>query len=562
VTGVWQGASTAPDRGRRRADRSVGGGGGVDNDIMVAPGESMRPLRPTSVTATLIAALVAAAVAGAPPSDSAGPAAVPDRPCPAPECVVLPGGTAPVDGEPYPGMTPDPAGRGLATASCASSSCHGGPRGGNHPIWSFAATTWAGNDPHAGAYETLFEPRSLRMAKLLGIGPPHTERQCLACHSVQEGIERPLPRAVLSDGVGCASCHGDSSGWLENHSTDAWKGMSSADKSALGFTDLSGPRERARVCARCHVGDADHDMHHDHVAAGHPRLFFELAQLQRRWPRHWDPHGRAESAPDFNARSWAVGQAAALEAAADLLAARATRAAAAIGAGERARWPEFTEFDCLACHRDLAPAAVLASRGQSHPWPLATDATAGNAEGFPGRRQSHPDLPRTLPPGTPGWQPWFVTGSRWLDRSLDGDAATAELAERTAALRRLLAREWTATDATRVERIAAEARGLARVAGRSADTLAAAPCIAVAADGARLDALAAGDPRLWRSWEAAVQSTLALEAACRGGAAPLGSAAPGGPLDDLRESLLYPPGFDAPVGFDPVRFREQRDAVR
>ena len=256
-----------------------------------------------------------------------------------------------------------------------------------------------------------------------------------------------------------------------------------------------------------------------------------------------------------------MGQAAALEAAGELLAARASRASVAIRAGERARWPEFTEFDCLACHRDLAPAAGLASRGQSHPWPVATEETAGNAEGFPGRGQSQADLPRTLPPGTPGWQPWFVTGSGWLDRSLDGTAATAELAERTAELRRLLARQWTTTDATGVERIAAEARHLARVAGRSADALAAAPCITVTADRPRLDTLSAGDPRLWRSWEAAVQTTLALEATCRGGPAPLGAACPPGPVDELRETLLYPPGFDAPVGFDPVRFRRQRDAV-
>lgn len=500
----------------------------------------MRPFRRTFCLITLSAAFLPTAVVSAdgPRFPHARSVAESPAACPAPECRdALPAdGSSP--GEAYAGMTPDPAGRGLATASCASSSCHGGPRGGNHAIWSFAATTWGERDPHGGAYQTLFEPRSLRMAKLLGIGPPHTERQCLVCHSVQEAVERPLPREVLADGVGCASCHGDSTGWLEAHSTDAWKGLSAEDKAAVGFVDLAGPLERARVCARCHVGDADHDMHHDHVAAGHPRLFFELAQLQRRWPRHWDPDGRAESAPDFNARSWAVGQAVALEAAGELLAARASRASVAIRAGERARWPEFTEFDCLACHRDLAPAAGLASRGQSQA-----------------------DLPRTLPPGTPGWQPWFVTGSGWLDRSLDGTAATAELAERTAQLRHLLARQWTTTDATGVERIAAEARHLARVACRSADALAAAPCITVTADRPRLDTLSAGDPRLWRSWEAAVQTTLALEATYRGGPAPLGAACPPGPVDELRETLLYPPGFDAPVGFDPVRFRRQRDAV-
>jgi LytS/YehU family sensor histidine kinase len=48
----------------------------------------------------------------------------------------------------------------------------------------------------------------------------------------------------------------------------------------------------------------------------------------------------------------------------------------------------------VACRHD--PDAVsevtgsLSARGQSPPWPLATQATAGNAEGFPGRRRPHP----------------------------------------------------------------------------------------------------------------------------------------------------------------------------
>jgi hypothetical protein len=441
--------------------------------------------------------------------------------------------------EPYGGMVPDPAGRGLSTASCASSSCHGGPRGGNHASHTFAATTWVTTDPHAGAYETLFEPRSVRMARLLGIGPPHTERQCLVCHSVQEAAPDPLPPAVLADGAGCASCHGDATGWLEAHSQADWKRLSAAEKRAVGFRDLSGPLGRARECARCHVGDADHDMHHDHVAAGHPRLLFELAQLQRRWPRHWDPRGRAETEPDFQARSWAVGQAVALEAAATLLAARASRAAAAVKTGAPTRWPEYTEFDCQACHRDLTRAEAL------------TDAAP---------------LPRRLPPGTPGWQPWFVTGSGLLDAGLatPSSADGAELAGQVSALRANLAREWLAIDAARIEQIAAEARGVVRGARRTAETLAAAPDIRVAADGGRLDRLAATDPRLWRSWDAAVQMTLALEADRRGGPATLGVQHPGDrshPLDRLRESLLYPLGFDAPVGFDPERFHQRRADV-
>jgi hypothetical protein len=95
-------------------------------------------------------------------------------------------------------------------------------------------------------------------------------------------------------------------------------------------------------------------------------------------------------------------------------------------------------------------------------------------------------------------------------------------------------------------------------------TLAATPDIRVAADAGRLEPRAAADPRLWRGWDAATQMTLALEADRRGGPATLGvhhAGDPPGPLDVLRESLLHPPGFDAPVGFDAERFQRQRAGV-
>lgn len=496
----------------------------------------MRRFRPRPFVVAIVALASAGTARGAGPVGGPVPclSAVDTCPLPAPgpAAEVIPhravaGGG---DGQPV---------RGLATASCVSSSCHGGPRGGNHAGHSFAATTWVGDDPHAGAYETLFAARSVRMARLLGIGPPHTERQCLVCHSVQDATPDPLPRDVLADGVGCAACHGDARGWLEAHTLADWRTRSPDEKAATGFHDLSGPLMRARVCVRCHVGDADHDMHHDHVAAGHPRLLHELGQLQRRWPRHWDPRGTAEAAHDFQARSWAVGQAAALEAAATLLATRADRAASAIHAGRPARWPEYAEFDCQACHRPLATAAPL----------VAADLR-----------------PRTLPPGTPGWQPWFVTGSALLAAAViePSDPSSARVAARVAALRHLLARDWMARDPARIECIAAEARAIAADAGVVAAALAAAPMIRVVARGEAVERVAAGDPRLWQGWDAAVQATLALEADLRGGPTPLGvrAATTADALDTLREGLLYPVGFDAPAGFDFERFRRQRDAVR
>jgi hypothetical protein len=255
----------------------------------------------------------------------------------------------------YAGMVPDRAVAALGVSSCATVSCHGGPLAGNHDVQSFAATIWAGDDPHARAYEVLHSPRSQRMARLLGIGPAHRAQQCLACHSVQGMSREHLPHEVLADGVGCAACHGDATHWQQVHTQTGWKELSSEARASLGYRDLSTPLSRVQTCVGCHVGDAQKEVNHDLIAAGHPRLFFEFAAYQRLEPRHWSPQGKAESAADFTARSWSVGQNATLAAVAELLATRVRRARDAGAAGHPQRWPEFAEFDCYSCHRTLGP---------------------------------------------------------------------------------------------------------------------------------------------------------------------------------------------------------------
>ena len=128
----------------------------------------------------------------------------------------------------YPGMEPDPLANGLGVASCGTVSCHGGPKAGNHDVQSFAFTIWINDDPHSRAYEVLHEPRSQRMARLLGLGEAHRARECLACHSMQNESRRPLPPEVLADGVGCGSCHGDSTQWQQIHYLPDWKRLSIA----------------------------------------------------------------------------------------------------------------------------------------------------------------------------------------------------------------------------------------------------------------------------------------------------------------------------------------------
>ncbi|MEO2092404.1 MAG: hypothetical protein ABGY75_23375, partial [Gemmataceae bacterium] len=113
---------------------------------------------------------------------------------------------------------------------------------------------------------------------------------------------------------------------------------------------------------------------------GHPRLAFDFAEYQRRLPPHWVEKDRtAEGVPlrgaEFDASAWLIGRVAVAEAACRLLADRAGREA-------MSSWPEFAEFSCSSCHRELTP---------------------------DGGRVARPGV-RTRAVGTPSWQTiWPVT---------------------------------------------------------------------------------------------------------------------------------------------------------
>ena len=369
---------------------------------------------------------------------------------------------------------------------------------------------------------------------------------------MQDRTRERLPQEVLADGVGCAACHGDATHWQQVHMLPEWKTLPRESRAALGYRDLGTPLERVQTCVRCHVGDAEHEVNHDLIAAGHPRLFFEFAAYQRLEPRHWSPHGKAEAAADFTERSWSVGQAAALAAVADLLVTRAERARHAAETGAAQRWPEFAEFDCYSCHRTLGAET--------------------NAVG----REPPLERPR---PGQPSWQPWQVAGSRLLRAALEGPASpggtsAADLERSAVDIQSLLDAQWAVADRERLDRVLLEARGLAAAARRAAVDINGRASVSVDVSHATLDAITAAHPRDWRTWDAAVQTYLALEAGRQGGPAMIGTwhggrrpnvtastPASRRSLDELRASLRFPPAADAPGPFDPRGFQQTRRGV-
>lgn len=257
--------------------------------------------------------------------------------------------------------------RWIGVASCGATACHGG--NGSPGSRGSEYTTWITRDPHAEAYNVLFNHRSQRIAKnlheMLGGKAAHESQVCLDCHASKPGRpELAGPEFQLSFGVGCESCHGPAEKWIGPHTTFDWQSKPGDEKSAFGMIDTKGLTGRTRSCVKCHIGGADGgDVNHDLIAAGHPRLNFEFGAYHALLPKHWrerrtasDPRDKDKDlVPEFEARAWAIGQIVSAQAALELTALRASTPVRP--------WPELTEYDCYACHHDLQKASWRQERG-------------------------------------------------------------------------------------------------------------------------------------------------------------------------------------------------------
>lgn len=282
----------------------------------------------------------------------------------------------------------------LGVQSCAAGPCHGGDS--PYSLKNFEPgseyNTWVQKDPHAQAFSVLKNPLSLQMAEKLRLEKPaHESPLCLNCHAPQQNSSLSDASQVnhqLLEGVSCESCHGNAEEWVILHRRSGWQAKKKElgpDKmyEMYGFRDTKNPWTRAQVCATCHVGSAGgKDVNHDLYAAGHPRLYFELSAFNANLPAHWDrnkdrqrenTNAGPEIQSSFEAKLWAVGQVAGVEAAVDLAVYRANRSKSAFTIGEHypagatiPAWPEFAESGCFACHHELKAPSWRQSRGYSN----------------------------------------------------------------------------------------------------------------------------------------------------------------------------------------------------
>ncbi|CAN5259016.1 hypothetical protein BH11PLA2_BH11PLA2_11280 [soil metagenome] len=396
-----------------------------------------------------------------------------------------------------PSEVPAARANGNGVASCAAAGCHGGGEVGNK----FSEqSTWASGDPHAKAYRVLYNDESATISRNLKRSmPAWQDKSCLACHT--SGSDECMTE-FKSDGVGCDGCHGASQKWIAKHYEPGWKTLSDSDKSALGFRDTKSLVSRITACASCHIGDAGRDVNHDLIAAGHPRLAFEYTRFhfQPNYTKHWK-----ETLPnrDFEVRAWMIGQLVNLRAALNTTKVHAD-----------AKWPDFSEQSCFACHQSLKNKLnATNSVAEWQAWNLAMlEVISANATAiFPGAPPLPLDHIRQMQTdaNSPSATAKLMAGySRTIPLEIDAWLAAVNTIEHEQPLR-------TISDETLLKLAHAIA---ASGANAVSDWDAAAPHYLA------LAALHHADPKLFATWLPT--------------------------LTELRKTLKYKDGYNSPVDYD------------
>lgn len=237
----------------------------------------------------------------------------------------------------------------LGVASCAGTTCHGRQEATGRIVRQDELLRWQdesnASGAHSRAWRVLAEPKGRAIGRRLGIDSTSAP-MCLGCHADPAPVAARGPRFQLNDGVGCEACHGAASGWISSHYA---VGASHAANVAAGLVALEQPRVRAAKCLDCHWGSdrPGQFVNHRIMAAGHPRLTFELdlfTSLQQHHDEDADyirRKGRSDTV-----KLWAIGQTMALD---RMLSLQAQPRLAREGV-----FPEFVFLDCHSCHRRIS----------------------------------------------------------------------------------------------------------------------------------------------------------------------------------------------------------------
>ena len=239
----------------------------------------------------------------------------------------------------------------LGVATCAASQCHGSaiPRDATGVLQN-EYVTWTQSDPHSKAYEVLSNEQSRLIAARLVIGPGREASVCLDCHADNVAADKRGEKFQISDGVGCEACHGGAENWLSTHYNSPE--VTHANNLSAGLFPNEDADDRADLCLSCHLGTRDKFATHRIMAAGHPRLAFELDTFTELWRTAGrQPHYRVDA--DYRERkdidghsyTWAAGLLAEGRQRLDLIQSSYFEVPG--------MFPELAFYDCHACHRSM-----------------------------------------------------------------------------------------------------------------------------------------------------------------------------------------------------------------
>lgn len=239
----------------------------------------------------------------------------------------------------------------VGVASCAASQCHGSAtmRSGARVLQT-EYVSWTRTDPHSGAYQTLLGKQSQAIAARLGLRAAEDADICLDCHADNVASNLRGERFQISDGVSCESCHGGAGDWLSTHDDGAETSRSANIEAGMYPADR--PADRAKLCLSCHLGTKNKFATHSLMAAGHPRLAFELDTFTELWRTAGrQPHYKIDR--DYRQRkedaghllTWVLGLLADGRQRLSLIQDQSFLRGGLL--------PELGLFDCHACHRTM-----------------------------------------------------------------------------------------------------------------------------------------------------------------------------------------------------------------
>lgn len=237
----------------------------------------------------------------------------------------------------------------LGVVNCASSLCHGSIAGWDgSPVVQNEYVVWSRLDKHARAYALLTNAQSRSIAAKLGLPQPaHLSRECVDCHAHNPATSapRPAPAHSVADGISCEGCHGPAQRWIASHTAPEATHQGNIRN---GLYPVDQPLARAKLCLSCHFGSSEKYVSHRIMAAGHPRMSFEMETFTNLQPAHFkiDADYILRKGNVDGVRIWAIGQAVAVSTQVEILLDPQR--------GRDGAFPELTLFDCHACHHPMA----------------------------------------------------------------------------------------------------------------------------------------------------------------------------------------------------------------